>query len=54
MPIPPQVSVVALRTADLTRSAAFSTALRWELSAASAATMSGGPRGVMGQGRPAG
>ena len=40
MPIPPRVSVVALRTADLARSTAFYVALGWELSRASAATMS--------------
>ncbi|HEX8134033.1 MAG TPA: VOC family protein [Actinomycetes bacterium] len=40
MPIPPRVSVVALRTADLTRSTAFYTALGWELSAASTPAMS--------------
>jgi hypothetical protein len=40
MPIPPRVSVVALRTADLARSTAFYTALGWELSSwpSSAAT----------------
>ena len=32
MPIPPRVSVVALRTADLARSTAFYVALGWELS----------------------
>jgi uncharacterized protein len=40
MPIPPRISVVALRTADLTRSTAFYVALGWELSAASTAAMS--------------
>jgi uncharacterized protein len=40
MPIPPRVSVVALRTADLARSTAFCVALGWELSAASTAAMS--------------
>ena len=40
MPIPPRVSVVALRTADLARSTAFYVALGWELSAASTAVMS--------------
>jgi uncharacterized protein len=40
MPIPPRVSVVALRTADLARSTAFYTALGWELSAASTPAMS--------------
>ena len=40
MPIPPRVSVVALRTADLTRSTAFYTALGWELSPASTPAMS--------------
>jgi uncharacterized protein len=40
MPIPPRVSVVALRTHDLARSTAFYTALGWELSAASTPTMS--------------
>jgi uncharacterized protein len=40
MPIPPRVSVVALRTADLARSTAFYMALGWELSAASTAAMS--------------
>jgi uncharacterized protein len=40
MPIPPRVSVVALRTADLARSTAFYTALGWELSPASTAAMS--------------
>jgi uncharacterized protein len=40
MPIPPRVSVVALRTADLARSTAFYVALGWELSAASTAAMS--------------
>jgi uncharacterized protein len=40
MPIPPRVSVVALRTADLARSTAFYMALGWELSPASTAAMS--------------
>jgi uncharacterized protein len=40
MPIPPRVSVVALRTSDLMRSTAFYTALGWELSPASTAAMS--------------
>jgi catechol 2,3-dioxygenase-like lactoylglutathione lyase family enzyme len=40
MPIPPRVSVVTLRTADLARSTAFYVALGWELSAASTAIMS--------------
>jgi catechol 2,3-dioxygenase-like lactoylglutathione lyase family enzyme len=40
MPIPPRVSVVALRTADLARSTAFYTALGWELSTASTPAMS--------------
>jgi catechol 2,3-dioxygenase-like lactoylglutathione lyase family enzyme len=40
MPIPPRVSVVALRTADLARSTAFYGALGWELSSASTAAMS--------------
>ena len=40
MPIPPRVSVVALRTADLPRSTAFYRALGWELSAASTPAMS--------------
>jgi len=40
MPIPPRVSVIALRTADLTRSTAFYVALGWELSPASTAAMS--------------
>ena len=40
MPIPPRVSVVALRTADLARSTAFYAALGWELSSASTAAMS--------------
>jgi catechol 2,3-dioxygenase-like lactoylglutathione lyase family enzyme len=40
MPIPPRVSVVALRTADLARSTTFYVALGWELSAASTAAMS--------------
>jgi uncharacterized protein len=40
MPIPPRVSVVALRTTDLVRSTAFYTALGWELSPASTAAMS--------------
>jgi catechol 2,3-dioxygenase-like lactoylglutathione lyase family enzyme len=40
MPIPPRVSVVALRTTDLPRSTAFYVALGWELSPASTAAMS--------------
>ena len=40
MPIPPRVSVVALRTADLVRSTAFYVALGWELSPASTGAMS--------------
>jgi uncharacterized protein len=40
MPIPPRVSVVALRTADLARSTAFYVALGWEVSPASTAAMS--------------
>ena len=40
MPIPPRVSVVALRTADLARSTAFYVALGWELSPASTTAMS--------------
>jgi uncharacterized protein len=40
MPIPPRVSVVALRTVDLARSTAFYAALGWELSAASTPAMS--------------
>src|SRR4029453_6119943 len=40
MPIPPRISVVALRTVDLARSTAFYVALGWELSAASTAAMS--------------
>ena len=40
MPIPPRVSVVALRTADLARSTALYVALGWELSPASTAAMS--------------
>jgi hypothetical protein len=40
MPIPPRVSVVTLRTADLARSTAFYAALGWELSPASTAAMS--------------
>jgi catechol 2,3-dioxygenase-like lactoylglutathione lyase family enzyme len=40
MPIPPRVSVVALRTAHLARSTAFYTALGWELSPASTPAMS--------------
>jgi uncharacterized protein len=40
MPVPPRVSVIALRTADLARSTAFYTALGWELSPASTAAMS--------------
>jgi hypothetical protein len=39
MPIPPRVSVVALRTADPARSTAFCAALGWELSPASTAAM---------------
>jgi uncharacterized protein len=40
MPIPARVSVIALRTADLTQSTAFYAALGWELSPASTAAMS--------------
>jgi catechol 2,3-dioxygenase-like lactoylglutathione lyase family enzyme len=40
MPIPPRISAVALRTADLARSTAFYVALGWERSAASTAAMS--------------
>jgi uncharacterized protein len=40
MPIPPRVSVVALRTTDLARSTAFYVALGWELSPASTSAMS--------------
>jgi uncharacterized protein len=40
MPIPPRVSVIALRTADLARSTAFYGALGWERSPASTAAMS--------------
>jgi uncharacterized protein len=40
MPIPPRVSVVALRTADLARSTAFYIGLGWELSSASTGAMS--------------
>ena len=40
MPVPPRVSVVALRTVDLVRSTAFYTALGWELSPASTSAMS--------------
>jgi hypothetical protein len=40
MPIPPRVSVISLRTADLPRSTAFYAALGWELSPASTAAMS--------------
>jgi uncharacterized protein len=40
MPIPPRVSAVALRTADLARSTAFYVGLGWELSSASTAAMS--------------
>jgi catechol 2,3-dioxygenase-like lactoylglutathione lyase family enzyme len=40
MPIPPRVSVVAVRTVDLARSTAFYTALGWEVSAASTPAMS--------------
>jgi uncharacterized protein len=40
MPIPPRVSVVALRTADLARSTVFYRALGWERSTASTAAMS--------------
>ena len=40
MPVPPRVSVVALRTADLARSTAFYVALGWERSPASTAAMS--------------
>jgi uncharacterized protein len=40
MPVPPRVSVIALRTAELARSTAFYAALGWELSPASTAAMS--------------
>ena len=40
MPIPPRLSVITLRTADLARSTAFYVALGWELSPASTAAMS--------------
>ena len=40
MPIPPRVSVVALRTANLAQSTAFYVGLGWELSPASTAAMS--------------
>ena len=40
MPIPPRVSVIALRTVDLARSTAFYVALGWELSPASTGAMS--------------
>jgi len=40
MPVPPRISVIALRTADLARSTAFYAALGWELSPASTAAMS--------------
>ena len=40
MPIPPRVSAVALRTADLARATAFYVGLGWELSPASTASMS--------------
>jgi catechol 2,3-dioxygenase-like lactoylglutathione lyase family enzyme len=40
MPVPPRVSVIALRTADLAQSTAFYVALGWELSPASTAAMS--------------
>jgi catechol 2,3-dioxygenase-like lactoylglutathione lyase family enzyme len=40
MSIPPRVSVVALRTADLARSTAFYMTLGWELSPASTEAMS--------------
>ena len=40
MPIPPRVSAVALRTADLARATAFYVGLGWELSAASTNAMS--------------
>jgi catechol 2,3-dioxygenase-like lactoylglutathione lyase family enzyme len=40
VPIPPRVSVVALRTVDLVRSTAFYQALGWELSPASTPAMS--------------
>ena len=40
MPVPPRVSVIALRTADLARSTAFYVALGWKLSPASTAAMS--------------
>jgi uncharacterized protein len=40
MPIPPRVSAVALRTADLARATAFYVGLGWELSPASTNAMS--------------
>ena len=40
MAVPPRVSVIALRTADLAGSTAFYAALGWELSPASTAAMS--------------
>ena len=40
MPIPPRVSAVALRTADLARATAFYAGLGWELSPASTGAMS--------------
>ena len=40
MPIPPRVSAVALRTADLARATAFYVGLGWELSPASTGAMS--------------
>jgi uncharacterized protein len=40
VPIRPRISGVALRTANLARSTAFYTALGWELSPASTASMS--------------
>ena len=40
MPIPPRVSAVALRTADLVRATAFYVGLGWELSPASTGAMS--------------
>ena len=40
MPVPPRISVIALRTADLARSTAFYAALGGELSPASTAAMS--------------
>ena len=40
MPIPPRISVVALRTSNMARSTAFYVALGWGLSPASTAAMS--------------